>query len=188
MTPFTEPYGEILAEIEEFLTGVHSTGEPERALATVLFTDIVGSTERAVEMGDRRWRNLLATHDALSATIVEQHRGRLVKQTGDGLLATFDGPGKAIRCSVLLRDAMTPLGIAIRAGLHTGEIELRGEDITGIAVHVAARVVDRARPGEILASAAVPLLVTGSGIGFDDRGDHELKGLPGVWRLFAVQD
>jgi class 3 adenylate cyclase len=186
MTPFTEPYGQILAEIEEFLTGLPATGEPERTLATVVFSDIVGSTARAVELGDRRWRNLLATHDALSITIVEQHRGRVIKQTGDGFLATFDGPGKAIRCSLALRDALTPIGLQLRIGIHTGEIELRGDDIGGIGVHIAARVGEHARPGQLLTSAAVPLLVAGSGIDFEDQGEHELKGIPGVWRLFSV--
>jgi class 3 adenylate cyclase len=186
MTPFTEPYGEILAYIEEFLTGLPSAVEPQRALATVLFTDIVGSTEQAADLGDRRWRNLLATHDALSGTVVDQHRGQLIKLTGDGLLATFDGPGRAIRCAFALREALAPLGIRIRTGLHTGEIELRGDDIGGIGVHVAARVLDHAAPGELLTSAAVPLLVVGSGIEFEDRGEHELKGVPGQWRLFAV--
>jgi class 3 adenylate cyclase/pimeloyl-ACP methyl ester carboxylesterase len=186
MTPFTEPYGEILAEIEEFLTGLPSAADPQRALATVVFTDIVASTEQAAALGDRRWRSLLATHDALSGTIVDQHRGQLIKLTGDGLLATFDGPGRAIRCALALRDALAPLGIRIRAGLHTGEIELRGNDIGGIGVHVAARVLDHAGPDELLASAAVPLLVVGSGIEFEERGEHELKGVPGTWRLFAV--
>jgi class 3 adenylate cyclase len=188
MTPFTEPYGQILAEIEEFLTGLPAKGEPERTLATVVFSDIVGSTARAVELGDRRWRNLLATHDALSTTIVEQHRGRVIKQTGDGFLATFDGPGKAIRCSFALRDALRPIGIQLRIGIHTGEIELRGDDIGGIGVHIAARVREHAHPGQLLTSAAVPLLVAGSGIDFEDQGEHELKGIPGVWRLFSLAD
>jgi class 3 adenylate cyclase/pimeloyl-ACP methyl ester carboxylesterase len=186
MTPYTEPSGEIVAEIEEFLTGIPSVGEPERILATVVFSDIVGSTERAVELGDRRWRNLLATHDALSTTIVEQHHGRLVSREGDGFLATFDGPGKAIRCSLAVRDALAPIGIKVRVGIHTGEIELRGRDMGGIGVHLAARVREQASPGEVLTSGAVPLLVAGSGIDFMDRGEHELKGLPGAWRLFAV--
>jgi class 3 adenylate cyclase len=186
MTPFTEPDGDILAEIEEFLTGIPAVGEPQRTLATVVFSDIVSSTERAAELGDRRWRNLLATHDALSTTIVEQHRGRLIKLTGDGFLATFDGPGKAIGCSIALRDALAQIGLQVRIGIHTGEIELRGDDIGGIGVHIAARVREHARPGELLTSGAVPLLVAGSSIDFDDRGDHELKGIPGRWQLFTV--
>ena len=187
LTIYTEPHAETLREIEEFITGVPAAQEPERSLATVVFTDIVGSTTRAAELGDRRWRNLLATHDALSATIVEQHRGRLIKMTGDGLLATFDGPGKAIQCATTLRDALAPVGIDIRVGLHTGEIELRKDDIGGIAVHLAARVLEHAGAGEVLVSGAVPMLVAGSGIQFDDRGEHELKGVPGPWRLFAVE-
>jgi class 3 adenylate cyclase len=186
MTPFTEPYVEILGEIEDFLTGVPWVGETERALATVVFTDIVGSTTRAADLGDRRWRNLLATHDALAASIVELHRGRLVKMTGDGMLATFDGPGKAIRAAQEFRRALSSLGIDIRIGAHTGEVELRNDDIGGIAVHVSARVMEQAAPGELMVSAAVPLLVAGSGLEFDDRGEYELKGVPGTWRLFAV--
>jgi class 3 adenylate cyclase len=185
--PFVKPTAQILDEVEAFLTGAPLSAETDRALAAVLFTDIVGSTERAVELGDKRWRSLLEGHDAVARTIIEEHRGRLVKLTGDGALATFDGPGRAIRCVVAMRDALDTLGIKIRAGLHTGEIEVRGEDIGGIGVHVAARVMDHAGPGEILTSPPVPLLVAGSGIEFDDRGEHELKGVPGTWKLFAVQ-
>jgi len=187
LTFYTKPNAQILERIEEFLTGVAPSAEADRALAAILFTDIVGSTERAAALGDRRWRGLLESHDAVTRTIIEDHRGRLVRLTGDGVLATFEGPGRAIRCAFALRDALDTLRIKIRAGLHTGEVELLGEDIGGIGVHVAARVLDKAGPGELLASAAVPLLVAGSGIAFEDRGEHELKGVPGTWRLFAVE-
>jgi class 3 adenylate cyclase len=130
---------------------------------------------------------LLDSHDVLARTVVEQHRGQLVRSTGDGILATFDGPGRAIRCAVALNDALRPLGLEIRAGLHTGEIEIRGNDIAGIGVHIAARVVEAAEGGELLVSAAVPMLVAGSGFEFEDRGEHELKGVPGAWQLFAVR-
>jgi class 3 adenylate cyclase/alpha-beta hydrolase superfamily lysophospholipase len=186
-TIYTEPNTETLDHIEAFLTGGAPSIDSDRALAAILFTDIVGSTEQASLLGDRRWRTVLDSHDAVSRTIVDRHRGRLVKLTGDGVLATFDGPGRAIRCAFALRDALDPLGITIRAGLHTGEIEVRGDDIGGVGVHVAARVLDHAAPGELLASLAVPLLVTGSGIEFEDRGEHELKGVPGSWKLFAVK-
>jgi class 3 adenylate cyclase len=184
---FTKPSAQILAQIEEFVTGDAPRVETDRALAAVLFTDIVGSTERAAALGDRRWRSLLESHDAVTSTVIDKHGGRLVKLTGDGALATFDGPGRAIRCAFAVRDALDPLGITVRAGLHTGEVEMRGDDIGGIGVHVAARVLDYAEPGELLVSAAVPLLVAGSGIEFDDRGEHELKGVPGPWRLFAAE-
>jgi class 3 adenylate cyclase len=185
---FVEPTVEPLhREIDEFLSGLHRAPEPDRALAAVLFTDIVGSTERAAALGDREWRNLLEGHDAVARTVVEQHRGRLVKMTGDGMLATFDGPGRAIRCATALADTLRPLGLEIRAGLHAGEVEVRGTDIAGIGVHIAARVLACAPPGDLLVSAAVPMLVAGSGIEFDDKGEHELKGVPGSWRLFSVQ-
>jgi class 3 adenylate cyclase len=172
--------------IDEFLGGLMGGGEPDRALAAILFTDIVGSTAHASALGDREWRNLLETHDAVARTVVEQHRGRLVKTTGDGILATFDGPGRAIRCATILTETLRPLGVEIRAGLHAGEIEMRGADIAGIGVHIAARVMDAASPGECLVSSAVPMLVAGSAIDFVDRGEHELKGIPGSWRLYAV--
>ena len=183
---FTEA-GPILEAVEEFLTGSRPIVEPDRVLASVLFTDIVSSTERASALGDRRWKELLQSHDALAETIIEQHRGKFVKSTGDGVLATFDGPGRAIRCAQSFKESLRPLGLEIRMGLHTGEVELRGTDIGGIGVHVAARVLEHAQSGELLTSAAVPLLVTGSGIEFDDRGEHQLKGIPGEWRLFAVK-
>jgi class 3 adenylate cyclase len=185
---FAAPTKEILSHIEEFVSALRDTVEPNRALAAILFTDIVGSTERAAALGDREWRNLIETHDLMVRTIVDQHRGRPVRTTGDGMLATFDGPGRAIHCAAALRDALRPLGLEIRAGLHTGEIEFTGTDIAGIGVHIAARVLDRASAGQLLTSAAVPMLVAGSGIEFEDRGEHELKGVPGAWRLFGVLD
>jgi class 3 adenylate cyclase len=186
--PFVEPAAQVaLPLIEEFLGGLHRVPEPDRALAAILFTDIVGSTERASAVGDREWRNLLESHDVVARTIVEQHRGRLVKMTGDGMLATFDGPGRAIRCAMALGDALRPLGLEIRSGVHTGEVEVRGTDIAGIGVHIAARVLACAQPGELLVSTAVPMLVAGSGIDFEDRGEHELKGIRDTWQLYSVQ-
>ena len=187
---FTEPTEPGLEHIEEFLHGLHGPSESDRALAAILFTDMVGSTEQLSAAGDRAWRNLLDSHDVVARTVVEQHRGRLVRTTvttGDGILATFDGPGRAIRCALALADALRPLGIQIRAGLHTGEVENREDDIAGIAVHIAARVLDAAGANELMVSAAVPMLVAGSGFTFDDRGEHELKGVPGTWQLYAVK-
>jgi class 3 adenylate cyclase len=183
---YAEPNTDALEHIEEFLTRFERGVEPDRALAAILFTDIVGSTSQAATLGDRRWRNLLDSHDIVARTLIDQHRGHLVKMTGDGVLARFDGPGRAIRCAFALRDALEPLGIQIRAGLHTGEIELRDDDIGGIAVHIAQRVHIFAEPGEVLVSETTPRLVTGSGIEFTDRGEHELKGVPGTWKLYAV--
>ena len=177
----------VIEDVARFLTGQSLDFDVDRVLTTVLYTDIVGSTEHAVAVGDHRWRGLLDTHDAVVRTVIDQHRGRLVKFTGDGLLATFDGPGRAVRCAVAVREALKPLGIRIRAGIHSGEVELRDDDIGGIGVHVTARVLDHAAPGELWASEALPLLVAGSGIEFDDRGEHALKGVPGSWRLFAVR-
>jgi class 3 adenylate cyclase/pimeloyl-ACP methyl ester carboxylesterase len=184
---YAKPYAQILGHIEAFVTGIAPEASTNRALATILFTDIVSSTEQASRLGDRRWSGLLESHDALANSIIEQHGGRLVKLTGDGVLATFDGPGRAIRCASAFRDALAPLGITIRAGLHSGEVEQRGQDIGGIAVHIAARVLEQAGPGELLTSSAVPLLVAGSGIEFEDRGEHELKGIAGTYRLYAVE-
>jgi class 3 adenylate cyclase len=184
---FTEPSEPGLQEVEQFLAGLHRPTDTDRALAAILFTDFVGSTKHLSAVGDQAWRNLLDSHDVIARTVVEQHAGRLIRSTGDGILATFDGPGRAIRCGIALRDALRPLGIEIRAGLHTGEIELRGADIAGIAVHIAARVLDAASAGELLVSAAVPMLVAGAGFEFDDRGDHELKGIDEPWQLLAVR-
>jgi class 3 adenylate cyclase len=177
-----------MREVSDFLNGLTSVTVSDRALAAILFTDIVGSTERASEMGDSAWRNLLATHEALTRTLVDQHKGRLVKMTGDGALAVFDGPGRAIRSALSLREALQTVGLEIRAGLHTGEVEVMGEDIAGIGVHIAARVLDAAPPGEVFVSAAVPMLVAGAGFEFAERGEHQLKGVPGSWNLFAVKN
>jgi class 3 adenylate cyclase len=176
-----------LDAIQEFLTGVRRPAEPGRVLATVLFTDIVGATDQAARLGDRRWRELLEVHDELAGRLVEQFGGQLVKTTGDGILGTFDGPGRAIRCVAALRDELAGIGLQIRAGLHTGEIELRDGDVGGIAVHIAARVMAAAGPGEILTSRTVRDLVVGSDIAMDDLGTHPLKGVEGTWQLFAAR-
>jgi class 3 adenylate cyclase len=173
-------------EIEEFLTGTRHAPETDRVLATVLFTDIVGSTERAAELGDKEWRDLLDRHDQVVRRQIERFRGREVKTVGDGFVATFDGPGRAIHCACAIRDAVRALGIEVRAGVHTGEIEVRGDDVAGMAVHIGARVGSLAAPGEVLVSATVKDLVVGSGIEFQDRGEHELKGVPGTWRLYRA--
>jgi class 3 adenylate cyclase len=176
----------LLGEIEEHLTGVRHVHEPDRMLATVMFTDICDSTRRAAELGDSGWRSLLERHDALFRHALDRHRGREVKRTGDGFLATFDGPARAIRCAASVAEAMGSLGIEVRAGLHTGELEVMDGDLGGLAVHIAARVLDRAGPSEVLVSGTVKDLVVGSGIGFEDRGQHELRGVPGEWRIYAV--
>jgi class 3 adenylate cyclase len=176
----------IVDEVEEFLTGARSEREPDRMLATVLFTDIVASTERAAELGDNRWRELLDRHSAITRREFDRHRGREVKTTGDGFLATFDGPARGIRCASAVAEAVRVLEIEIRAGLHTGECEVMNGDVGGIAVHTGARVSSEAGPGEVLVSSTVKDLVAGSGIEFEDRGTHALKGVPGEWRLFAV--
>jgi len=177
----------ILDGVEEFVTGERPTRELDRVLATVLFTDIVGSTARAAQMGDQRWRDLLAAHHALVRRELTRFRGREVKTTGDGFLATFDGPARAIRCACAIRDGVGPLGIEIRAGLHTGECELIGDDVGGIAVHIGARVAAGAAPSEVLVSSTVKDLVAGAGLRFADRGAHTLHGVPEEWRLFAVE-
>jgi class 3 adenylate cyclase len=176
----------ILDEIEEFLTGTRLGAEPDRVLLTVMFTDIVGSTDRAVDLGDRRWRDLLDTHQMVVRRELARLRGNEVNTTGDGFLATFDGPARAIRCAISIREELRKLGIEIRVGLHTGECELLGDDIGGVAVHIAARVEARAMPGEVLVSSTVKDLVVGSGLQFEDRGTHILKGIPDEWRLFVV--
>ncbi len=176
----------LIDEIEEFVTGARPGPEPDRALVTVMFTDIVSSTERAVAVGDRRWRELLDGYVGLARRQLERFRGREVDVAGDGLFAIFDGPARAIRCACAIRDAVRQLGLEVRAGLHTGECEVTGAKVSGIAVHTGARVAAAARPQEVLVSATVKDLVSGSGIQFDDRGSHVLKGVPGDWRLFAV--
>jgi len=178
--------GPILDEIREFLTGVREPSEPERVLATVLFTDIVGSTDRARELGDARWRDLVERHHALVRRDLERYRGREIDTAGDGFLAAFDGPARAIRSGKAIVETVRTLGLEIRAGLHTGEVELVGEAVRGIAVHTGARVASHAGPGEVLVSQTVRDLVAGSGIEFEDRGARELKGIPGEWRLYAV--
>jgi len=174
--------------VVEFVTGERDSVaiELERVLATVLFTDIVDSTRSAAEAGDHAWRRLLDSHDQLAKQMVEKHRGSLIKTTGDGILATFDGPGRAVRCALALGTATRQIGLPLRAGLHTGEIEIRGRDIGGIAVHAAARVMAQCRSNEVLVSRVVTDLVAGAGLKFSERGSHELKGLPGRWDLFAA--
>jgi class 3 adenylate cyclase len=177
---------DMLDEIEEFLTGTTAASETDRALATVLFTDIVRSTELAHELGDRRWRDLLDSHHALVRRQLARFQGREVDTAGDGFFATFDGPARAIRCACAISDGVRSLGIEIRAGLHTGEVELRGDEVAGVAVHIGARVAAKAEPSEVLVSRTLVDLVAGSSIAFVDKGEHQLKGVAGEWRLFAV--
>jgi class 3 adenylate cyclase len=176
-----------LADVEEFLTGGRSTPRIDRVLATVLFTDIVGSTERLFKVGDARWRTQLEDHNEIVRSRLRQWRGQEVKTVGDGFLATFDGPARAVTCAAEIVEAVRSLGIEVRAGLHTGECELRSDDVTGIAVHIAARVMNQAGPGEVLASSTVKDLVIGSGLRFADRGAHALKGVEEPWRLYALE-
>ena len=176
----------VLNEVEEFLTGKHQVLEPERVLATVLFTDIVGSTERAAALGDRPWRELLEAFYAKVREVLKQYRGREINTSGDGFLATFDGPARAIRCAGAIRDTLRALTLEVRCGLHTGECEIVGNDRAGIAVHTGARVAGLAGPGEVLVSQTVRDLVAGSGLCFEDRGVHPLKGVPNEWRLYRV--
>ena len=176
----------ILDETEAFLTGARPTSEPERALATVLFTDIVGSTETATQLGDRQWSDLLERHDAIVRRQLESFRGREIVTTGDGFLATFDGPARALHCAQAITEEVQTLGVGVRAGVHTGELELADGDIHGIAVHIGARISALAGPGEVLASSTVADLVAGSGLSFMDRGTHALKGVPGEWRIVAL--
>src|SRR5271168_1159580 len=183
---FVEPWRPSFQEIAEFLTGQQPEVADDRVLATVLFTDIVDSTRRAAEMGDRDWHALLDAHDAVVRSQLNRFRGREVSTSGDSFLAMFDGPQRAIRCAMAIRDAVQSLGIEVRAGLHTGECEVRGDDIGGIAVHIGARVSALAGPNEVLVSSTLRDLVIGSGLEFEDRGDHTLKGVPGEWRISAV--
>jgi len=185
---FVGDTGPLLDAIEGFVTGRLPRHGVDRVLATVLFTDVVSSTDQVAGMGDRRWSELLTTHDGLTRAELERFRGREIQTTGDGFLATFDGPGRAVRCACAIRDAVRAIGIHARVGLHTGEIELSGDDIGGIAVHIAQRVQALAQPDEVLVSRTVADLVGGPGIPFADRGAHALKGVPNEWQLFAVQD
>lgn len=176
----------VTQEIQEFLTGERTAPEVERILATILLTDIVGSTDRVAEVGDHRWRELLNRHDGLVERVLGRFRGRLIDKTGDGMLAAFDGPARGIRCATTIAESVRGIGLEVRAGLHTGEVEVRGDRLAGIAVHIASRVSSLAGPGEVLVSSTVKDLVAGSGIRFADRGSHALKGVPGEWHLFAA--
>jgi class 3 adenylate cyclase len=178
---------DIVDEIQEFLTGVREPATPDRILATVLFTDIVGSTDRAGELGDRRWRDLLERHNEVVRRDLARFRGVEIDTAGDGFFATFDGPARAIRCASSIVESVRSVGLDVRSGLHTGECELSGTSVRGIAVHTGARVAALASPGEVLVSSTVKDLVAGSGIEFTDRGVHELKGIPGEWRLYAAR-
>jgi pimeloyl-ACP methyl ester carboxylesterase/plasmid stabilization system protein ParE len=185
--PWLENADEVIAEVREFLTGSRGPVATDRVLGTVLFTDLVSSTERAAELGDAEWRRLLDRHDELVARQAERFRGNLIKTTGDGVLATFDGPARAVQCGRAILEAIQRLDLVGRAGVHTGEIELRGSDIGGIAVNLGRRICDAAESGQILASNTVKDLVFGSGLEFEDYGEHELKGVPGRWQLYAVR-
>ena len=183
----TPPFGpNAVSEIAEFLTGERSSVEVDRVLTTILFTDIVGSTERAASLGDERWRALLDAHDRAVRDQIRRVGGREVKQTGDGFLVSFDGPARGIRCATAICDSAQALGIEVRAGLHTGECERRGDDLGGLAVHIAARVNALAGPSEVLVTSTVKDLVMGSGIEFAERGEHPLRGVPDTWKLFAA--
>ncbi len=183
---FTDRADEMIDHIEEFVTGVRPRPVIDRALSTVLFTDVVGSTAKIAEIGDDRWQQLLGQHDVVIETQLSRYRGRKITHTGDGVLATFDGPARAVHCARDICEAVRPLGIEVRAGLHTGEVELRGESIGGIAVHIGQRVCSLAGPSEVLVSRTVTDLGAGSGLGFVDRGEHELKGIPGTWSVYRV--
>ncbi len=185
--PWAGDTDSVLDEIEEFLTGVRHGPEPDRVLVTVLFTDIVGATEHAAQLGDRRWRELITQHHALVRQRLERFRGREIDTAGDGFLAVFDGPARAVRAAGAIGDALRPLGVSIRAGVHTGECEMIGDKVGGIAVHIGARLAALAAPNEVLVSSTVKDLVAGSGLRFDDRGVHNLRGVPESWRLFALQ-
>lgn len=176
----------VLDEVETFLTGTRSAKPSNRVLSTVLFTDIVGSTDRAAQLGDEAWTKVLAAHDSLVRQHVAGWRGEVVKSTGDGVLATFDGPARAVDCACAIRDAVADLGLSVRVGLHTGEVEMVDGDVHGIAVHVAARIMGLAGPGEVLVSGVIPPLVLGSRLSFTGRGEHNLKGVPGSWPVLVV--
>ena len=184
---FTDQMLDVVDEVSEFLTGTRLDVDVDRVLATILFTDIVDSTQRAAALGDHEWRRLLDAHDQTVRDTLRRHRGREVNTTGDGFIASFDGPARAIRCAQAIAVATSALGLEVRSGLHTGECEVRGEDLAGVAVHIAARVSALATPGEVLVSGTLKDLVIGSGLEFDERGEHELKGLPGKWPLFTAR-
>ncbi|MFL5891895.1 MAG: adenylate/guanylate cyclase domain-containing protein [Solirubrobacterales bacterium] len=184
--PFTGDFNPVLDEMEEFLTGTRRPRQLDRVLATVMFTDIVDSTRHAAEAGDRSWRDLLERHNELTRRQLERFRGREVKTLGDGFLATFDGPARAIECACAIKDGVRPIGLELRAGLHTGECELAGDDVRGMAVNIGARIGSLAQPNEVLVSGTVKDLVVGADLEFADRGEHELKGVPGTWRLFSA--
>jgi class 3 adenylate cyclase len=188
--PWVGGADEILTEIKEFLTGVRHVPEPDRVLATVLFLDVVGSTQRAAALGDRHWRDQLESYYRLVRQELGRFKGREISTAGDGVLATFDGPARAIRCACAIREAVRPLGLEIRSGLHTGECEILadGADVGGIAVHIGARIAATAAPGEVLVSRTVKDLVAGAGLQFQDRGLRTLRGVPGKWRLFGVEN
>jgi pimeloyl-ACP methyl ester carboxylesterase len=184
--PYFDDVDGFFGEVEGFLRGLTEEAEFDRVLATVMFTDIVGSTERAVQLGDRAWRELLDAHHGVVRAHLGRFRGREIDTAGDGFFAAFDGPARAVRCARAVVDAVAELGLEVRAGVHTGECEVAGEALRGIAVHVGARVAARAAPGEVMVSNTVKDLVAGSGLAFDDRGEAELKGVPGTWRLYAL--
>jgi pimeloyl-ACP methyl ester carboxylesterase len=184
--PWFADVDKVVSEVEEFVTGARSAVADERVLATLLFTDIVGSTEQAAMMGDRRWHEVIESYYGLIRRCVERFRGHEVSTEGDGFIARFEGPARAVSCARAIREGVQGLGVEIRAGVHTGEIELRGDEVTGLAVHIGARVIALAGPSEVLVSRTVKDLVVGSGIEFSDRGTHELKGVPDTWQLFAV--
>jgi class 3 adenylate cyclase len=183
---FVGPNSEVIAEVSEFLTGEREVSETERVLSTVLFSDIVGSTERAAAEGDRHWRSILDAHDDAVRQELDKFKGRAIKHTGDGVLASFDGPARAVRFAQSIRDRVRALGVEIRVGLHTGECEVRGDDLAGLAVHIASRVMGQAGPSEICVTSTVKELVAGSGLSFTDLGEFTLKGVPDEWRLYRV--
>jgi class 3 adenylate cyclase len=178
----------LLDEIEEFVTGVRGGSGTERVLATLLFTDIVGSTDRAAQLGDKGWRDLLDRHDQCVRTEIGRFRGDEVNTVGDGFVATFDSPSRAIECALAIREVLKASDIGVRVGIHTGEVEIRGHDVAGMAVHIGARVAAIASSGEVLVSSTVKDSVVGSNVDFEQRGEHELKGVPGTWQLFVVKD
>jgi len=184
--PWVGNSGELLNEVQEFLTGTRPSYRGDRVLATILFTDIVSSTQHMSDLGDRKWRSLLERHNSLVRTEISRFKGIEIETTGDGFLVTFDGSARAIRCACAIRDALQPTGLGIRQGLHTGEIELLDEGIRGIGVHIAARVLEQASPNEVLVSRTVKDLISGSGINLAEKGSYHLKGIPEIWRLYTV--